>query len=152
MNFGDVLSVFSLFFVCKNFPKAHALIPIDLYGDGNQSGHTQMFEGHTQQTTNHFKRGRTCCLKSLSTNNDSLQERAQLLFEGCTQQTSTHFKRGRTWLPNLYYLITHTQQANKRMKDRAHQSLGVQQFTRSHIAKCKCREEKEDLERLQTIY
>ena len=98
---------------------------------------------------------RECALvswRAQSTNNDSLQERAQLLFEGCTQQTSTHFKRGRTWLPNLYYLKTHTQQENKRMKDRVHQSLGAQQFTRSHIAKCKCREEKEDLERLQTIY
>jgi len=53
VNFVDVLSVFS---VCENFPKAHALIPIDLYGDGNQ-------RGHTQQTMIHFKRGRTCFLK-----------------------------------------------------------------------------------------
>jgi len=95
----DVFSILSFFSLCGNFPKAHALIPIDMSGDGNQRGHTQMFEGHTQQTKTHFKRGHT-------------------LFEGCTQQTTTHFKRGRTFLPNAHCLKTHE---NKQIMDRVHQ-------------------------------
>jgi hypothetical protein len=63
VNFVDVFSIVSFFSFCEKFPKAHALIPIDLSGDGNQRGYTQMFEGHTQQTMDHFKRGGTCCLK-----------------------------------------------------------------------------------------